>query len=299
MHWIILWTDYFVYLLFVMVIAFIVYVSLNKQIKTKFKQVFRRPLNVIAMMILGVYCIVGLMDSFHYQLDKGGIQSFLDQLLKPMIAHTERSYSAPFAAIGFTKESITLPNDTIVRDYPRLTYGGVHLQSLDQKGSDIKRRVGYIFLQSIIIWIALSVIILFLYTSKRQLSFETFFGQMIAGKTRFPWRTFLLNTGFILFWIIFIAQLMPYYHILGTDQVGEDVLYQTLKSIRTGLIIGTVTTMVMLPFAIIFGMMAGYFKHLIDDIIQYTYTTLSSIPGVLLIAAAVLTLQIVMDRNTD
>ena len=35
-------------------------------------------------------------------------------------------------------------------------------------------------------------------------------------------------------------------------------------------------------------MMAGYFRGWIDDLIQYLYTTLNSIPWVLLIAAAVL-----------
>jgi peptide/nickel transport system permease protein len=45
--------------------------------------------------------------------------------------------------------------------------------------------------------------------------------------------------------------------------------------------------------------MAGYFKGWVDDVIQYLYTTLNSIPGVLLIAAAVLMLQVLMDRYSD
>jgi peptide/nickel transport system permease protein len=96
-----------------------------------------------------------------------------------------------------------------------------------------------------------------------------------------------------------IVVLSGYYHVLGTDKVGQDVLYQTLKSIRTGLVIGTLTTLVMLPFALLFGLMAGYFRGWIDDVIQYVYTTLSSIPGVLLIAAAVLASQVEMDRHAD
>ena len=43
--------------------------------------------------------------------------------------------------------------------------------------------------------------------------------------------------------------------------------------------------LVMLPAAIVLGIMAGYFRGWIDDAIQYLYTTLNSIPGVLLIAA--------------
>ena len=40
------------------------------------------------------------------------------------------------------------------------------------------------------------------------------------------------------------------YHVLGTDKVGQDVLYQALKIIRTSLVIGTLTTLVLLPLGI-------------------------------------------------
>jgi len=96
-----------------------------------------------------------------------------------------------------------------------------------------------------------------------------------------------------------LAILSTRYHVMGTDKVGQDVFYQVLKSIRTGLVIGTLTTLVMLPFAILLGVMAGYFRGWIDDVIQYIYTTLNSIPGVLLIVAAVLITQAWMDRNPE
>ncbi len=80
----------------------------------------------------------------------------------------------------------------------------------------------------------------------------------------------------------------PGRHILGTDKVGSDVLYAAIKGIRTGIVIGTGTTIIVIPFAIFFGVIAGFFGGFIDDIIQYIYTTLSSIPGVLLIVAFML-----------
>ena len=55
----------------------------------------------------------------------------------------------------------------------------------------------------------------------------------------------------------------------------------------------------MLPFALFMGIAAGYFKGWIDDLIQYIYTTLNSIPAVLLIAAAVLLLQVYMNNHPD
>jgi peptide/nickel transport system permease protein len=77
------------------------------------------------------------------------------------------------------------------------------------------------------------------------------------------------------------------------------VFYQSLKSIRTGLVIGTLTTLVMLPFAILMGILAGYARGWIDDVIQYLYTTLNSIPHVLLIAAAILMLQVYIANHPD
>jgi peptide/nickel transport system permease protein len=87
------------------------------------------------------------------------------------------------------------------------------------------------------------------------------------------------------------------YYVLGTDKVGVDVLYKSIKSIRTGILIGTLTTIVMLPFAVFLGIFAGYIGGFVDDIIQYIYTTLNSIPSVLLIASAILMLQVFMANN--
>ncbi len=96
-----------------------------------------------------------------------------------------------------------------------------------------------------------------------------------------------------------LIYLSGYYHVFGTDKVGEDVFYQTVKSIRTGLVIGTLTTLIMLPMAIIFGILAGFFRGWVDDVIQYLYTTLNSIPSVLLIAASILMVQVYMANHEE
>jgi peptide/nickel transport system permease protein len=80
----------------------------------------------------------------------------------------------------------------------------------------------------------------------------------------------------------------PGSHPLGTGKVGNDVLFSALKGVRTGIVIGAGTTVIIIPFALFFGVVAGYFGGIIDDVIQYVYTTLSSIPAVLLIAAFML-----------
>mgnify|MGYP006285968895 CR=1 FL=1 len=77
----------------------------------------------------------------------------------------------------------------------------------------------------------------------------------------------------------------PGTHLMGTDKAGSDVFYKLCKGIRTALIVGLVTTMIVIPFAIFFGVMAGYFGGRVDDVIQFIYITLGSIPSILLISA--------------
>jgi peptide/nickel transport system permease protein len=92
------------------------------------------------------------------------------------------------------------------------------------------------------------------------------------------------------------ATLSSGYHVLGTDQVGTDVLYRALKGCRVGLVVGVLTTLIATPLAIVFGIMAGYFGGWIDDTIQYVYTTLISIPSILRIAAVMLIVTALLDN---
>lgn len=77
----------------------------------------------------------------------------------------------------------------------------------------------------------------------------------------------------------------PRSHWCGTDRIGMDVLYLCFKSIRTGIIIGLLTTLIAVPFAMFFGILSGFFGGWLDDLIQYVYTVISSVPTVLFIAA--------------
>jgi ABC-type arginine transport system permease subunit len=69
--------------------------------------------------------------------------------------------------------------------------------------------------------------------------------------------------------------------------------------VRTAFVIGTLATMATLPFAIVLGVLAGYFKGWVDEVIQYVYTTLTSVPNVLLIAACVLMVQVYLDTHAE
>ena len=49
----------------------------------------------------------------------------------------------------------------------------------------------------------------------------------------------------------------PGKHLLGTDGVGDDVLYRTLKGCRTAFIIGGLTSLIATPLALCLGLLAG------------------------------------------
>jgi peptide/nickel transport system permease protein len=80
-------------------------------------------------------------------------------------------------------------------------------------------------------------------------------------------------------------------HLLGTNNLGEDVLYNALKGVRTAFIIGIVPSAVAVSFAILLGLLAGYYGGWVDDGIQYVYQVLSSIPGILLLIAMLMVME--------
>jgi peptide/nickel transport system permease protein len=51
----------------------------------------------------------------------------------------------------------------------------------------------------------------------------------------------------------------PGAHLLGTDILGRDVLQVALKGARIALLIGGLTSLIVIPLALFFGVSAGYF----------------------------------------
>ncbi len=84
--------------------------------------------------------------------------------------------------------------------------------------------------------------------------------------------------------------LSPKGHWLGTDQLGNDVLYRTLKGARTAVVVGGFTSLMATPIALFLGLIAGYYGKRVDDAVQYTYTVLSSVPDLLLLIALLMML---------
>lgn len=74
-------------------------------------------------------------------------------------------------------------------------------------------------------------------------------------------------------------------HPFGTNLNGQDTLKNALKGIRVAITIAGLTTLIILPFGILFGLLAGYFGKATDAAVTYIYSTLASIPSILLLIA--------------
>ena len=306
-----LWTDKFIFLLVSMLIIIIAYIRRQEHLSKPWLQVFRRKISMAAIIFLLAYLLTGLLDSVHFRLPLPAepgkpvhysvdVKSLLDVLASDLDGQVEKTYSAPFATHLFSRESVDKPDGGSERIYPRLKYGGAHLADPDaDKTADILKRLSGSIVNSLGVMLLLIGVIILWKSRQHHLSARQLWSDFATGRTELPWFVAALCTWFILFFVLFIADAGQYYHIFGTDKVGQDVLYLSIKSIRTGLVIGTLTTLVMLPFAIMLGVSAGYFRGLIDDVIQYIYTTLNSIPGVLLIAAAILSIDVYIANHPD
>ena len=309
---VLLTTDALIFLLIAIAIAFGIYVSRHEPLRAPWRRVLRSKTGITAIVVLSVYLVIGVLDSLHYHPAQeesevtndtrysGEILSVFDWIATPLRTGIEKTYSAPFATHLYARESIFLHDGTQLRVFPRLRYGGYHLDNPKlERGRDIMLTTLRASMQAALIWLGLCAVITGWLAKRSRLAFAAQAIAIVRGETAIPWRVLLLVLGMMLLIATVAAHLSLKYHILGTDKVGEDVFYQALKSIRTGLVIGTLTTLVMLPFAISLGIMAGYFRGWVDDVIQYIYTTLNSIPGVLLIAAAILILHIHMTNHAE
>src|SRR5688572_31378185 len=73
--------------------------------------------------------------------------------------------------------------------------------------------------------------------------------------------------------------------MLGTDIQGRPVIWRLLYGTRVALLIAIFASILALGIGVTLGVIAGYFGRWIDDIIVWLYTTISSIPWVLLMIA--------------
>ena len=309
---VLLWTDALIFMLAAVVTGFIIYARGKPHLRTPWYRVFKGRIAAASVVVLLAFVVVGLLDSLHFrlQLENNGnnetthyavdVLSVLDVILDPVRTQVEKTYSAPFATRLFAKETIEREDGTQVRDYPRLQYGGRHLPASGEgRGQDILQRSLLALAEALLAGAIILYMTALLLGRRSGRSSRRMLQLILARETVLPWRTIVATATLLLLLVFLAVNLASAYHVLGTDKVGQDVFYQTLKSIRTGLLIGTLTTLIMLPFAIFMGIVAGYARGWTDDVVQYIYTTLNSIPGVLLIAASILMLQVYIANHPE
>jgi len=304
-------TDLLFFALTIGLIAFVFMVRKRPHLSRPWSQVLKSTTGSVSLMVLLFYYAIALLDSFHfhprvaqatesqYQYSSE-VHSLLDVAMTSMRSQVEKTFSAPLATHSFAKEMMQSDAGQLQRDYPRLEYGGAHLvEPKVQKVADVIT----ISLQSsalaLLYWALLWLFILWLYSQRSSQALTTVIANILTAKTEYPLRAIATTSAVLLVLTVVSMQLGQQYHLFGTDKVGQDVFYQAVKSVRTGILIGVLTTLITLPLAILLGALAGFFRGWVDDLIQYVYTTLNSIPHVLLIAAAVLLLQVYMSGHAN
>ncbi|CCB79703.1 ABC transporter permease [Helicobacter bizzozeronii] len=76
-------------------------------------------------------------------------------------------------------------------------------------------------------------------------------------------------------------------HVLGTDDLGRDVLTRLLYGARISLTIGIVSVGIAVFFGVLLGLMAGYFGRKTDMVIMRLMDLMLSLPSILLIIIVV------------
>jgi peptide/nickel transport system permease protein len=291
-----LWSDILIYLLVVALCVFFLRLRRDPQTREHWRQVFSTRLGMVTVTVILVYVGIALLDSLHFRralepvagsphgevFYSNKVTSVLDVMLLGMGERFERTYSAPFALNSFEKQDMKNDEGQTYRDFPPLEHAGVHLLQPEHHSSDVVQKS----LQGLFQGLVLAALVIGLQW-------------IFLRRSPFPWWASWSTQGIVICLAVWLVSISRYYHVLGTDLGGADVAYQSIKGVRTGVLLGTLATLIMLPIAVTLGVMAGYFKGWVDDAVQYLYTTLSSIPGILLIAASVLLFQVYIDLNPD
>src|SRR5690625_86831 len=320
-----LWTDAFLWGLALAILVYLVFISRRVALRSAWLSVVRTPSAAAAGVILLIFFFIGLLDSIHYrpllppsnqtqqetQHYAPFVRSTLDEVLGfGGLDAKERSYSAPFARTLFFKET-QLIDDEPVRDFPPLVNAAHEITDDASHRDQLLRLAGQTLLWGVVFvgvlrWLLFALMrILQSKLPQKTVQDSSTARPLNGGRSLSLWRlpaavnAVWISLSLIGLVLIAVAIFSPHFYVLGTDRSGNDVIYQAIKSIRTAWVIGTLTTVAMLPPALFFGIAAGYFKGWVDDLIQYLYTTLTSIPGVLLIAACVLMMQVYIDGHPE
>ena len=296
---VVLYTDVVMWLIVLLLGVALRHALRSPSLRAKWRRVADNRTAVACAAVLLAFLVIALADSVHYRARIGATpqgepvyatatSSLLDDLVGRHIAGRERSYSVPFAIRDFDKTPV-IGEKGAVREFQRLkgvAAGLTDEEAVQKRGRELALGLGAALAAS---GAGLARAALLAAGLGKPASW-------LLGRTNRARPALFVLLG-ILALSGFLAAVWPGWHVLGTDSTGNDVLMSALKSIRTAVVIGSLATLSALPFAMAFGICAGYFRGWVDDVVQYVYTTISSIPSVLLIAASVLMIQVFIDKN--
>ena len=308
-----LWSDVVVLLSLVLLAVYFVRVRRSANLRATWRKVLQDSAALCSSVVLIVFFAVAVVDSIHFRraladAPSAGAQqrqaystrteSLLDVLLARQVAGRETSYSAPLAMRAFTKDTVEVAGQ-MERSHPRLLHGGERLTDDSQWAADIAQRVVVGLLVGVLIALLAAWAVASAVARANREPVRIAWRSLRRNQTELPLRAALVTVALLGAFFGVVSSLSQHYHAFGTDRTGNDVFYQALKSIRTAFVIGTLSTIATLPLAVGLGILAGYLRGWVDEIVQYFYTVLSSIPNVLLIAACVLMMQVFIDTHPD
>ena len=308
-----LWTDLTVWALVAFCFVYGAAVLRSPGLRASWRRVFRDAPAICSALVLALCLAITLADSVHYRgrlqaaagAAAGSVQyevqahSLLDLALADLIESRETSYSRPLDYVGLRMDTVSV-NGHLVRMAPRLKHGGAHLADPEhQWHSDLASRGFSGLLLGGVLAAAVATAFFGLLARARHAGLVETAASVWRNEGEIPWRAALWTLVVLATLAGTVVSLAGAYHVFGTDTTGNDVLYQALKSIRTAFVIGSLATIATLPLAVVLGIMAGYFRGWVDEVIQYIYTVLSSVPNILLIAACVLMVQVFLDKHPD
>ena len=72
---------------------------------------------------------------------------------------------------------------------------------------------------------------------------------------------------------------------LGADIFGRSVFFKVIHGARIAMTVGLISSLMSIPIGVSLGAIAGYFGGWVDDLVVWFYTTVSSIPNIMLLIA--------------
>lgn len=293
-------SDWLVYAIALLTLVTAVFQGRKKHVQELWRLLCQSRPAMFSLVMLLIFAGIALIDSVHFKTDnfvaKNGepaLQSLLDKMAPRLAFSNELTYSSPLSnTLSSSTHYTTKTGDK--------SYGKAPLQQIYINGEHQKNVLNTVFI-GFIYGLSLFLLLLILVVVARALAFRTSLPSTLKKyhpkKTPTKWITIAITVGCVLIIGSICIICASRFHLFGTNKIGQDVFFESIKSIRTGVLIGTLSTLFMLPIALILGLLAGYFRGWVDDVIQYLYTTLSSIPGVLLISATVLVMQLYIHNH--